>query len=82
MVPELLQWGAPLQLITVLLLLGFHQKTLQDEDRTGTRGGQFQMPLSIIRNPPGSKQSQTPTPQTPSPTNPEISIYIEKKHNT
>ena len=35
MVPELLHWGAPLQLITVLLLLGFHQKSLQDEDLQG-----------------------------------------------
>ena len=76
MVPELLQWGAPLQLITVLLLLGFHQKTLQDEDHRGTRGGQFQMLLFIFRKPQGQIN---PKPQPPNPNRPWISIYIQKK---
>ena len=32
-VAELLRWGAPLQLILCLVLLAFHEKALQSEDR-------------------------------------------------
>ena len=32
-VAEFLRWGAPLQLVLCLVLLAFHEKALQSEDR-------------------------------------------------
>ena len=44
-VAELLRWGAPLQLVLCLVLLAFHEKALQSEDRVMQLS--FMLPTSL-----------------------------------